>query len=1292
MLFYNNIIKYGGKKEKFMKKFYALLICLVSTLLLLASCSEKNHPTCQIELTSTESSISYSLSFDDLNKKQTSYKILVLDGKTAVKEEVAEVSITKGQISGLNMNKDYEVGVFVTGKTEYDNCLVTKTIKTKKGTINGVIFKGEQFIYDGNIKSLKVENLPEGATVTYTGNDVSSVGEHIVTAVVSKENYEDLTLSAVLYISKANYNFILADSTVTYDGNAHGIKADTELNLTYEYYKGEEKLDNEPVNAGTYKVKAIYAGDNNHNGLVKGATLTINKAKVTIEQADINIKYQENYELNPTCSLANAILTITYYKGEEKLDSKPTEIGMYKAIIKYAGNDNYEECSKEVTINIKNPDYKNVTITLAPISTVYLLNYEVIPTADNGVSLSDLIIKYYTTKEEELTGKPVNAGTYKIKVFYNGSDELFLNSSTSEFVDLVIAKATYDLSQIEFNDKTVTYDGNEHKLEIIGTLPYGLSVSYSSNKLTNVGSVDVTATFSGDFDNYEEVLPKTAKLTVKKQVLSFTQTTNLKYQDTVDISNLMQYFTYSGVSEETYNEIKDSIILTKPDELSEIINAGKYQLNISYAGNEFIEQLDLDIELVVEKAVHTITLSDLQDNTITRIAKTRFNYTDNAETDALYTYSVDLQNKAAGTYENVVISFTGNDNFESTSITITVILTEPTAATDLFISEYYEGKSNNKFIVLYNGTGNTLNLSEYKLATATNGAKFSLSSNQKNLCEIGCAETLETNKKLAICNNKISNEIKSQLESAGCIVVVSTDTYACNFNGDDTVVLLHNDKLIDVFGHANGTDPGDGWTFANVSKATVDHHFVRASYVFYPTALYDDGYKWNEEEWICYSNLDDFTMTENYQMNINANKVLDFNLVLDNTEYSKLPTITNMNIPYVTYLPTLSYFTKDGDVYTKLEENPTTPGTYYIGFESQNVTISGEEVLLEAKYAEFLFGQTQYVNGYLDDSSKYISTYDDTNIDYTSNGHELVFKQNSGNGFIVSYDGTDYESTLIEGVHQVTFNLINVGKYVYDISAVTGNGYISYTHKYTINVNKIDIPVSVEYSTDEITYQTYESKLPIGTYSIKLTSTVEFKINCSTLSLTDVIASLTDDVYSVVVSNVNDTIVINVISLNTNCNNLDLNVGVTTEGGSEVETEKYKYDFTKGSVKLNETLELNDVNWIFSGTDSTYVGWDNNKGIQLGSSKIPFKSLTLSTTQSFGKICKIVINASTANSGDGKLNCSVGSTSGTEQALLTTSTDYTFIFDEATGDITISFTQTTSKAFYIKSITIYVME
>ena len=43
-------------------------------------------------------------------------------------------------------------------------------------------------------------------------------------------------------------------------------------------------------------------------------------------------------------------------------------------------------------------------------------------------------------------------------------------------------------------------------------------------------------------------------------------------------------------------------------------------------------------------------------------------------------------------------------------------------ATDLFISEYVEGSSSEKFIEIYNGTGASVDLSDYRLRLYANGA------------------------------------------------------------------------------------------------------------------------------------------------------------------------------------------------------------------------------------------------------------------------------------------------------------------------------------------------------------------------------------------------------------------------------------------------------------------------------------------------------------------------------------------------------------------------------------------
>ena len=112
----------------------------------------------------------------------------------------------------------------------------------------------------------------------------------------------------------------------------------------------------------------------------------------------------------------------------------------------------------------------------------------------------------------------VNAGTYEVTAILkgNGYNTLTLKAT------LTINKASYDMSGITFEDKTVAYDGNEHELNISGTLPEGVTVGYTNNKLTEVGSINVIAVFSHNNPNYNDIPNMSATLTVEENPLYHT--------------------------------------------------------------------------------------------------------------------------------------------------------------------------------------------------------------------------------------------------------------------------------------------------------------------------------------------------------------------------------------------------------------------------------------------------------------------------------------------------------------------------------------------------------------------------------------------------------------------------------------------------------------------------------------------------------------------------------------------------------------------------------------------------
>ena len=120
----------------------------------------------------------------------------------------------------------------------------------------------------------------------------------------------------------------------------------------------------------------------------------------------------------------------------------------------------------------------------------------------------------------------VNAGEYTVNAKFYYGEELLLEKSAT----LTVNKAKYDMTGITFSGKEVTYDGTAQSLEIVGTLPYGVSVSYEGNGKTNAGNYTVTAKFKYNENNYEAIADMSASLVINKAVydmsgVSFTDKT-----------------------------------------------------------------------------------------------------------------------------------------------------------------------------------------------------------------------------------------------------------------------------------------------------------------------------------------------------------------------------------------------------------------------------------------------------------------------------------------------------------------------------------------------------------------------------------------------------------------------------------------------------------------------------------------------------------------------------------------------------------------------------------------------
>lgn len=132
--------------------------------------------------------------------------------------------------------------------------------------------------------------------------------------------------------------------------------------------------------------------------------------------------------------------------------------------------------------------------------------------------------------------------------------------------------------------------------------------------------------------------------------------------------------------------------------------------------------------------------------------------------------------------------------------------------TDLFISEYIEGSSNNKALEIYNPTSAAINLSGYTLFRANNGATSPSASFVMNgmLAPGGTYVIVNAN--------------------AGATLIGKADTLNAitNYNGDDAIWLQKNGgDTLDIIG-VIGVDPGTNWP-VGILGATSEFTLVRKS-------------------------------------------------------------------------------------------------------------------------------------------------------------------------------------------------------------------------------------------------------------------------------------------------------------------------------------------------------------------------------------------------------------------------------------------------------------------------------
>ncbi|MBO4535149.1 MAG: hypothetical protein J5755_04360, partial [Clostridia bacterium] len=440
------------------------------------------------------------------------------------------------------------------------NLSLKVTVAKANYDASDIVFADAAFDFDGSAKSLAATNLPDGVTVSYSGNGQVNAGEYTVTATFAvDDNHEPIApKTATLTINKADYDvsgIVFQGAAFTFDGTAKSLSASGLPQGVTVSYQG-----NGQINAGTYQVTASFLGDANHNAIPpKTATLTIHKADYDLSTF-IFVGDEFDYDGEAKSLTINGRLPEglnVAYTGNGQVNA-----GTYQVTASFTGDANHNAVADmTATLIINKVDYP---LELSFASAEF--NYDGQP---HSIEVQGELPEGITI-EYEGNGQ-INAGRYQVVATFVGVDDNH-NPIQPMSVGLTINKVDYDLSGVSFEDASVTYDGEPHSILVSG-LPEGLSVNYSNNGRTEAGSYTITATIEADLNHNEAVLRAT--LTILKADFDLS---GLRFEDAS--------CTFDGTAKSILIDGDLPQGLTVSYEGNGQINAGEYQVTATFTADD----------------------------------------------------------------------------------------------------------------------------------------------------------------------------------------------------------------------------------------------------------------------------------------------------------------------------------------------------------------------------------------------------------------------------------------------------------------------------------------------------------------------------------------------------------------------------------------------------------------------------------------------------------------------------------------------------------------------------------
>ncbi|MDD3712652.1 MAG: lamin tail domain-containing protein, partial [Candidatus Izemoplasmatales bacterium] len=324
-------------------------------------------------------------------------------------------------------------------------------------------------------------------------------------------------------------------------------------------------------------------------------------------------------------------------------------------------------------------------------------------------------------------------------------------------------------------------------------------------------------------------------------------------------------------------------------------------------------------------------------------------------------------------------------------------------SSDLFISEYGEGSGTyDKWIEIFNGTNQTVNLSGYSLRINT-GSSTSWSSFNLN-------GTLAPGETHVVAHSSAPTSIRDFANQ--------TTNTVMNFSGDDAIGLFKDGDLLDLFGiYAN--DPGIGWTVNGTSNATSNHTLIRSKNSTEPTI------NWVSSDWEVHDNL-----TLSYIKNHRPNYSFDYENFIFTASILDISNDVNLDKLTLTRVYNFASFDYESNIYSNIS-----PFFY---------SINNNDTLI--RFSE----NNGNINFSINSGSSLLTAESTLNVSAVTNNTNVDFVNFHNNADITVLNiDLKYHELFVSGFtkylsqNKIVENSINTGDIIVAEISGSGNVYIS---------------------------------------------------------------------------------------------------------------------------------------------------------------------------------------------------------------------------------------------------------